>query len=145
MAFASIVTPPPSCLEMDTLIKWDPDLFFTPPDSVPINGVPFPRAYALEVSGGDEPAFSPIVAFSNGHFTSSIDAWMAALGYPSFKGYPLFPKEGLVLIYQAAMRGKRVRLFAFRVFLANLLKHPLEFTLPYFPDDELEEELELEE
>ena len=38
-----------------------------------------------------------------------------------------------------------MRLFAFRVFLANLLKHPLEFTLPYFPDDELEEELELEE
>ena len=30
------------------------------------------------------------------------------------------------------------------MFLANLLKHPLEFTLPYFPDDELEEELELE-
>ena len=145
MVFASIVTPPPSCLEMDTLIKWDPDLFFTPPDSVPINGVPFSHAYALEVSGGDEPAFSPIVAFSDGHWTSSIDVWMTALGYPSFKGYPSFPKEVLVLIYQAAMRGKRMRLFAFRVFLANLLKHPLEFTLPYFPDDELEEELELEE
>ena len=145
MAFASIVTPPPSCLEMDTLIKWDPNLFFTPPEYAPINGVPFSHAYALEVSGGDEPAFSPIVAFSDGHWTSSIDAWMAALGYPSFKGYPSFPKEVLVLIYQAAMRGKRMRLFAFRVFLANLLKHPLEFTLPYFPDDELEEELELEE
>ena len=145
MAFASIVSPPPSCLEMDTLIKRDPDLFFTPPDSASINGVPFSHAYALEVSGDDEPAFPPIVAFSNGHWTSSFDAWMAALGYPSFRGYPSFPKEVLVLIYQAAMRGKRMRLFAFRVFVANLLKHPLEFTLPYFPDDELEEELELEE
>ena len=133
MAFASIVTPPPFCLKMDTLIKWDPDLFFNPAGAAPINNVPL--SHALEAS-----TFSAIV--SDCH---SIDAWMTALGYPSFKGFPSFPKEVLVLIYQAAMRGKRMRLFAFRVFLANLLKHPLEFTLPYFPDDELEEELELEE
>jgi len=56
---------------------------------------------------------------------------MTALGYPSFKGYHRyrFPKEILLIIYQAAMRGKRMRLFAYRVFLANLLKHLLEFTL----------------
>ena len=74
MAFASIVTPPPSLLKMDTLIKWDPDLFFTPADSAPIN-----------ISNGDEMAFSAIV--SDGQWTSSVEAWMTALGYPSFKGY----------------------------------------------------------
>ena len=75
MAFASIVTPPPSLLKMDTLIKWDPDLFFTPADSAPINNVPLFQAYT----------FSAIV--SDGQWTSSIDAWMTALGYPSFRGY----------------------------------------------------------
>jgi len=73
---------------MDTLIKWD---------SAPINNVPLSHAYALEVSNGDEPLFSPIV--SDGQWTSSIDAWMTALGYPSFKGYHRFPKEILVIIY----------------------------------------------
>jgi len=91
------------------------------------NVKPLSHAYALEVSNGDEPAFSPIV--SDGQWTSSIDAWMTALGYPSFKGYHRFLKKIIVLIYQAAMRGKRMRLFAYRVFLANLLKHLLEFTL----------------
>ena len=43
----------------------------------------------------------------------------------------MFPKKIIVLIYQAAMRGKRMRLFAYRGFLANLLKHLLEFTHPY--------------
>lgn len=133
MAFASINTPPLSykyntlSYKYNTLIEWDPDLFFTPADSAPINNVPLFQAYT----------FSAIV--SDGQWTSSIDAWMTALGYPSFRGYHRFPKEIIVLIYQAAMRGKRMRLFAYRVFLANLLKHPLEFTLPYFPDDELED------
>ena len=85
MAFAFITTPPPSLVNIDTLIKWDPDLFFNPADSAPINNVPLSHAFALEVSNGDEPLFSPIV--SDGQWTSSIDAWMTALGYPSFKGY----------------------------------------------------------
>jgi len=63
----------------------------------PINNVPLSQVYALEDSNGDEPAFSPIV--SDGQWTSSIDAWMTALGYPSFKGYHRFPKEILVIIY----------------------------------------------
>ena len=138
MAFVSILSPPPSCLEMDNIIKWNPDIFF---DSIPINDIPLLPTYALELSYGDKPTFSPIVTFPNGQWTS-IDVWMTTLGYPLFGGYHRFPKEVLVFIYQSAMRGKRMRLFAYRVWLANLLRHPLEFTLPYFPDDELQLELE---
>ena len=130
--------PPPSCLEMDNIIKWNPDIFF---DSIPINDIPLLPTYALELSYGDKPTFSPIVTFPNGQWTS-IDVWMTTLGYPLFGGYHRFPKEVLDFIYQTAMRGKRMRLFAYRVWLANLLRHPLEFTLPYFPDDELQLELE---
>ena len=138
MAFVSILSPPPSCLEMDNIIKWNPDIFF---DSIPINDIPLLPTYALELSYGDKPTFSPIVTFPNGQWTS-IDVWMTTLGYPLFGGYHRFPKEVLFFIYQTAMRGKRMRLFAYRVWLANLLRHPLEFTLPYFPDDELQLELE---
>ena len=45
MSFASIVTPPPSCLKMEYLIKCDPNLFFTPADDA-LNNVALSHGYA---------------------------------------------------------------------------------------------------